>query len=264
MKGSSAFLKARVFIPIILSCFIIIINPERIRDSFRRFIIPIELVGGKIRASGTHLNEALKDNIILRRENERLKKEIVLLHHKYAKQEGIINENKRLRDILSYKEKKKFKMIVANPLSLSSSLISSNLIIDRGKNDGIKKGLCVVSLSEGKEVFIGRVIDVFEESSLVLLTTDPAFLLPARLERTREKGLLVGLKEKMELKFIPRESPVILKEPVITIADEVIPQDILIGYVFNIPKERGGLFKKIFVQPAISFSRLEEVLVLVP
>ncbi|MEW6681255.1 MAG: rod shape-determining protein MreC, partial [bacterium] len=181
---------------------LIIVNPEGLRDSLRRFIIPIEALGGRIKGASSHLNEAIKDNIMLKEENKKLKEEIVLLLDRYAKTEGIIKENKRLRAILSYKEKRGFSIIVANTLGFSPSLFNSTIIIDRGRESGIKKGSCVLSLFKGKEVFLGRVIDVFSSSSLVLLVTDPAFLLPVRLEKTKEKGLLTGLNNKMELKFI--------------------------------------------------------------
>ncbi len=262
--GSITFFKVRVFIPIILSLSFIIINPEKLRDSIRRYIIPIELLGGKIRGGCSHLNEAIKDNIILRGEKEKLKEEITLLLHKYTKADTLLLENKRLREILIFKEKTGFKSIIANILSFDSSAISSTIIIDRGQEEGIKKGSCILSIFKGREVFIGRVIDVFPSSSLVLLVTDPGLLLPVRLKITREKGLLTGLKDKMELKFIERESPVMLKEPVITIQDEFTPADILVGYVLSVSPKKGGLFKKIFVKPAASFSRLEEVLILVP
>ncbi|MEW6103547.1 MAG: rod shape-determining protein MreC [bacterium] len=262
--GIKAFLKVRVFIPIALSFLIIIINPEKLRDSFRRVIIPIELLGGKIRGASSHFNEAVKDNIRLTKEKEELKREIVLLTFKYAKQDEILQENKRLREILNFKEKTNFKPIIANTLGFSSSAISSTIIIDRGLKDGIKKGFSVVCLFKEKEVFIGRVIDVFPLSSLVLLITDPEFFLPVRLKVTREKGLLEGQKDKMELKFIENKIPVRQKESVLTVQDEFIPDDILIGYVDNISSKKSGLFRKVFVKPAISFSRLEEVLVLVP
>ncbi|MEW6006618.1 MAG: rod shape-determining protein MreC [bacterium] len=254
----------RIFAPIVLSFLIVIINPERLRGSFRKAIIPIELLGGKIRGVSSHFNEAMKDNIRLTREKEELKKEIALLLHKYAKAEEIIKENKRLRNILSYKEKTGFNPIIANTLGFSSDAISSTIIIDKGLSDGIKKGSSVVCLFKEREVFIGRVIDVFSQSSLVLLATDPLFSIPARLDVTREKGLLVGQKGKMELKFIENKIPVMLKEPVITVQDELTAQGILIGYVDRVSSKKSGLFRKVFVRPAVSFSSLEEVLVFVP
>lgn len=262
--GIKAFSKIRVFIPIILSLFFIIINPPSLRDILRRFIIPFQLIGVKIKASGMHLNSAMKDNIMLRAENERLRKKILLQLSRYAKLDEVFLENQRLREILAFKEKAQFSFLVANILSLDPSFYSSTIIIDRGKEDGIKKGSFVISLFKGKEVvIIGRVYNTFSSSSLVFLTTDPQFLIPGRLKNSRERGLLVGLKDKMELKFIERQTAVMPGEPVVTVADSFTPQDILIGYVEDIKKE-SGLFKKVFVKPACSFSKLEEVLVLMP
>lgn len=262
--GIKAFSKIRVFIPIILSLFFIIINPDGLKDILRRFIIPFQLIGVKIKASGMHLNSAMKDNIMLRTENERLRKKILLQLSRYAKLDEVFLENQRLREILAFKEKAQFSFLVANIISLDPSPHSSTIIIDRGRKDGIKKGSWVISLFKGKEVVvIGRVHNTFSSSSLVLLTTDPQFLIPGRLKNTREKGLLVGLKDKMELKFIERQTPVAIGEPVITVADSLTPQDIIIGYVKDV-SHTSGLFKKVFVKPACSFSKLEEVLVLVP
>lgn len=256
-----AFLKIRifVFIPIILSLSLLIINPIGVREISRRAIIPLRLIGAKIKG----FNPPMGNNITLEEENERLKRENAFLLHRYAKIDEVFLENQRLRNLLAFKEKTQFNVIVANTLSFSSSFFSPTIIIDRGSNDGIKRGFSVVSHFKGKEVFVGRVFRVFPTSSIVLLTTDPGFLIPGRLKNSREKGLLTGQMDKMEFKFIERQTHVFLGEPVITIGDAITPDGILIGYVKEI-KEGLGLFKNVFTKPAMPFSSLEEVLVLVP
>ncbi len=257
------FSRVRVFTPIFLSIIIIILNPEELRDAIKRCVIPIEVISAKIKGSGAILSESVKDNIKLSLEKKELEKQISLLSFQYAKHKELFLENERLREILKYKEKTKFNIIIGKILGHDPSPLSSTIVIDRGSDDGVKKKQGVISLIDGRNVFIGRMIDVFPQSSIVLLTTDPGLSLPVRLEVSRTRGLLVGKKHGMELKFIPSQLDILDKEPIVTLAGTYIPEGLLIGHVESLSPKRRGLFRKIAVKPAFSPYKLEEVLIFV-
>ena len=76
-------------------------------------------------------------------------------------------------------------------------------------------------------------------------------------------GVVEGAGERMcELKFITRETPLKVGDVAITSGmDRVFPKGLVVGTVSEVNVQSGGLFQTVEVKPAVDFSRLEEVLV---
>jgi rod shape-determining protein MreC len=257
------FKKVRIPVIFLLAIILLITNPISIRKTLRSVLIPIETLGAKLRGSSGSLYSALKENERLAKENAGLETEIGRLADKLASKEDVFRENVRLREILDYKEKLGRKIIVANILGYDPTSILSTIVIDRGTDDGVRKGLCVVTIKGEKELLLGRIIDLFSGSSIVLLITDKSSLIPAMLAETCEKGILVGEQEGLSLSFIESHIDPKSKEDVVTLEDRDIPGGILIGKVGKIGPKKMGLFREIKVVPGFDISKLREVLVIV-
>ena len=66
------------------------------------------------------------------------------------------------------------------------------------------------------------------------------------------------------MKYVTRTEPVILNDLVITSGlGNIYPKGLVVGSVSKIERESYGITQKIEVRPAVDFSRLEEVVVLV-
>ncbi|MDI6752659.1 MAG: rod shape-determining protein MreC [bacterium] len=257
------FKKVKILAIILLAIILLITNPTSIRKTLQAIAIPIETLGAKLRGSSGSLYNALKENERLKKENERLKSQTGRLADKLARKEEVSRENERLREILDYKEKVGRKIVVANLLGYDPASLLSTIIIDRGTDDGLRKGLCVVTIKEEKELLLGRIIDVFHSSSIVLLVTDKSSLIPVMLVETGEKGILVGADGEPSLAFIESHIDPKPKEDVITIEDRDIPSGILIGKLGKIGPKKIGLFREIKVRVGFDISQLREVLVIV-
>lgn len=257
------FKKVKIPAIFLLAIILLITNPTPIRKTLQAILIPIETLGAKMRGSSGSLYSALKENEMLARENERLKTETGRLADKLASKEEVFRENERLRGILDYKEKRGRKITVADVLGYDPASLLSTIIINRGTDDGVRKGLCVVTIKEGQELLLGRVIDIFPSSSIVLLVTDKSSLIPAMLAETCEKGVLVGEQGNLSLSFIESHIDPKPKEDVVTVETGDIPSGILIGEVGKVGPKKMGLFREIRVRPGFDISKLREVLVIV-
>ncbi|MDP4381189.1 hypothetical protein QSH66_26675, partial [Escherichia coli] len=74
-----------------------------------------------------------------KKENDKLKAEI----DEYSK---LKEENERLQKVLNFKdEKNNYDYIGTNIIGISGDSILNGYIVDRGKDDGIEKGMVVIS-----------------------------------------------------------------------------------------------------------------------
>ncbi|PIV99869.1 MAG: rod shape-determining protein MreC, partial [Deltaproteobacteria bacterium CG17_big_fil_post_rev_8_21_14_2_50_51_6] len=82
-------------------------------------------------------------------------------------------------------------------------------------------------------------------------------------QRSRERGMVKGFSEKeCRLDYVPAAGDIIVEDMVVTSGlDGIFPKGIPIGRVSAIEESESGLFMNIRIKPEVSFSSIEEVLV---
>ena len=135
------------------------------------------------------------------------------------------------------------------------------VIINRGSNDGILRGMPVVT----DQGLVGRVDAVIADAARVQLITDPASNVNVRLENAQTDASLVGsVTGDLELELIPQETNVEAGDLVLTSGlGGGYPPDLIVGQVVNIRARDFDLFQQATVQPVVDFNRLQIILVIV-
>jgi rod shape-determining protein MreC len=110
---------------------------------------------------------------------------------------------------------------------------------------------------------VGRLIGVTSHYAKVLLILDRNSSVDALVQRSRSRGILVGLGDgRCSLRYVQRNDDVQVGDQVITSGmGGVFPKGILLGQVEKVQRGDAGLFQTVDVTPVVDFSRLEEVLV---
>jgi rod shape-determining protein MreC len=210
---------------------------------------------GKIRGVWTHyfaLQDTEKENEALRVENDALKLTISQLQGRAA-------EADRLAALLSFKQShEKVPIVGGRVIAASAGTASRTVEIDRGERDGIRRNMAVIT----PDGAVGKVIEVYRDTSQVLLLTDKEGGAGAMLVDTRTQGPVGGTGEPtMLMKYVATEENVPVGEKIVTSGmDKIFPRDIPIGTVVEV--KAGNPFKQIRVQPAAKLDRLETVIVL--
>ena len=115
------------------------------------------------------------------------------------------------------------------------------------------------------EGVVGRVIRVSSRQSRVLLVTDASSALAVLVQRNRTRGVCRGRGDALTFDFALRQEDIAVGDQIVTSGTGgVFPKGLAVGVVTQLTKEEFGLFQSIVVSPAVDFSRLEEVLVLLP
>ncbi len=135
------------------------------------------------------------------------------------------------------------------------------VIINRGSNDGILRGMPVVT----NQGLVGRVDAVIADAARVQLITDPASNVNVRLQNADTEASLVGsVTGDITLELVPQETSVEAGDLVLTSGlGGGYPPDLIVGQVINIRTRDFDLFQQATVQPVVDFNLLQIVLVIV-
>src|SRR6202162_3964438 len=220
---------------------------------------PFERAGnhgiGHLRETWRHyfaLQNASRENEQLRKENDELKMQVNQLQSKAS-------EADRLALLLNFhKSHENVPMLGARVIATSAGTASATIVLDRGSKDHIKKNMGVIT----PEGVVGKVVEVFENTSEVLLLTDKDSGVGAMLGNSRVQSPVGGAGEPLlVMKYVANDDTVNVGERVVTSGmDKIFPRDLPIGTITDI--KPGNPFKSIRIRPSADLERLEEVIVL--
>ncbi len=144
--------------------------------------------------SGTWL-DVKAENEKLREENAKLKALIPLLQQYEA-------ENKDLRGLTKYKDDSTLSFLTTHVIGQPGGGFTNSAIVTAGARDGVRKDM--IALTE--DGVAGRVIEVGEWSSRILLLNDMNFRLPVQLEEGGQPAILAGEGEgPLKLLYLAKE-----------------------------------------------------------
>ncbi|MGE4543727.1 MAG: rod shape-determining protein MreC [Pedobacter sp.] len=193
------------------------------------------------------------------RENDRLFDENRWLRNKLDQVSEIRLENQRLSALLALREQLDMPTLPARVIAEDATSLFQTVIIDRGLEDGLHEGLPVM-VPEG---VVGRIIRCSGRQSRVLLATDASSAMAVLVQRSRARGICRGRGQSLTLDFALTKEDIVTGDRIITSGNGgIFPKGLAVGTVSLIQTNELDLFQSVVVSPAVNFSRLEEVLVL--
>jgi rod shape-determining protein MreC len=158
-------------------------------------------------------------------------------------------ENDSLRALLKMTPSPRVSFISAPVIADASSGFVRGIIALAGREHGVVKGQAAM-VGNG---MVGRVQDVGERVSRIMLLTDINSRLPVLIERTRDQAVLAGNNSDFpDLNYLPRDADVKVGDRVVTSGvGGAFPPGVPVGEVADI------VDGKIFVQPFADLGRLE-------
>lgn len=171
-------------------------------------------------------------------------------------------ENERLRELLDYRNEQDNNLLLARVIGRDPSNWFQAIRLNRGAADGIRTNMPVV-LPSG---LVGRVLDVAEHSSTVLLITDPQGGVGTLVQETRTPGVVKGNLDRtghLVMSYLTREHTIEPGQAVVTSGlGEVFPSGIPVGRIIEVQNDPSGLTQTAEIVPMVDFNRLEEVYII--
>jgi len=234
-------------------------NP--IRESLTGVIAPLQLVFTRAASPVLDLVASFRARSDLQQENAELKEQIAALRAEVVQLSEAQYENEDLRRQLGFKSAvPSFQLIAAEVIGRDPSAYLHYLLIDRGAEDGIRKGMPVLTDAG----LVGRVSRVNRGSSQVMLLTDPESSVAAYIQRSRATGVVQGqLQQELVMRYILQDETVVVGDVVLTSGmGGSLPKRLVIGQVVEVRRNDVDMHQEALVQPAVDMESLEQVMVL--
>jgi rod shape-determining protein MreC len=189
-----------------------------------------------------------------------LTREVNALKSRVVGLDEVAAENRRFASLLGFKNRSMFSSEAALVVARDPSAWNSSLMIDKGSRDAIKPGMPVVNALG----VVGKVAEVAETKSKVILMTDPGFSVAVVNQRSRESGLLSGsLSGKCRLYYLPEDADIQVGDELVTSSiSTAFPAGLIVGTVTDVYPGSEGESPRAIVKPAVEVAKVEEVLVI--
>lgn len=193
------------------------------------------------------------------RENERLRAENRRLRAEYKTHSELRLANQRLQKLLGLRQEAGLNAVGARVIGEDASSLFRTVVIDKGRRDGLREGLPVI-VAEG---VVGRIIRCAEREARVLLVTDASSAMAVLVQRSRARAICRGHGNGLSMDYALLQEDIVPGDLVLTAGTGgIFPKGLPVATVLRIDESKYGLFQTIRLVPAVDFSRLEEVLVL--
>jgi rod shape-determining protein MreC len=198
-------------------------------------------------------------NQIEKLEAENAKLKIDLLNRKNADA-----QLEQLKDILDLAGIAGYKVVNAKVISQGSSQsFSQTLTIDSGSKAGIRKNMTVLS----QYGIAGVVKDVYPNSALIQLASDPAFKIGARVAGSQQIGILSGQGNRSAtLQLLDNSTTVSVGDVLLargSSSNRPFVPGVPLGYVSRVDNSAGAIAQSAVVRYYTNFSTLGVVAVVV-
>lgn len=201
----------------------------------------------------------------LKEENAELKTQLRKTEQELRDAAVAIDENKRLRSLLSIKERNRsFEFEVAEVIARSPGEWATEISLDKGSNHGVEVDDLVIT-EDGMVGYVSNVTPTYCDVTTVVDTNMQA---GALITRTREVGIAEGdytlmSEGNLKLSYLEPDSGVVIGDTVETSGrGGVFPKGIMIGTVERIVPEENGISNYAVVKPFIDVEKVTNVFII--
>jgi rod shape-determining protein MreC len=200
------------------------------------------------------VNTLSQQNIALENEVSQLQSQILELQQQ-------LGETQILYALLDFaRSKPENKYVAASVIGRDPSPFLSYIIIDHGSDDGIRKGMPVVT----QQGLVGKVDAVTATAARIQLVTDPGSVVNVTLKDANVEGQVDGsVTGDLSLQRVSASAS--LTEGDLAITNGLggsYPSDIVVGQILSPTKGENDLFQTASVQPVVDFTNLKAVLII--
>ena len=245
---------------IIFSIFLLIIG--KIDDSFlvkfKSKILDIsstvlEVIGKPVNSISTSIN-GISNFLFIYSQNTNLKYENEELYKWKDLAQKLLEENKELKQLLNSVNNLPGNYVTAKIISNSAGNYIKTITINVGKNDGVLLGNAVVN----NWGMVGRIVELGNKASRVLLTTDINSQIPIYFERSKYRAILIGKNsDLLEIKFLKNRVNLMDQDRLITSGEGgLLPRGLVVGTYY---KEINRSANKIQILPTKNWDRFNNL-----
>jgi rod shape-determining protein MreC len=202
-----------------------------------------------------------RDVVALRQRNAELEADVARLQAQVVQLQTSVSEADALAALVNFsRTNPENSYTAASVIGRDPSPFLRYIIIDKGSNNGLLRGMPVVT----DQGLVGRVDAVISSAARVQLITDTSSAVNIRLEKAKKEAILTGtVSGDITLDLVPQD--VVLEAGDLVLTSGLgggFPPDLIVGQVLNVRKRDADLFQQAIVQPVVDFTQLKIVLII--
>ena len=194
----------------------------------------------------------------LKTENDSLKRQLADAQIAVQQQRALADRARGLQQLLELRDRSNLKTTAAQIIGDAPTPDFRTITIDKGTLHGLKTDMAVLAPAG----VVGRVIKPTARSAIVQLLIDRNAAAGVIIERSRAQGVAMGAGDgRLRLEYMSEAFDVAVGDEVVTSGiDNIYPKGFAVGKIDSIEKS-GAAYRRISIKPAVDFSALEEVLI---
>ena len=194
----------------------------------------------------------------LKSQNDALTRDLEAAQIALQQQRALADRTRSLERLLDLRDRSKLNTLAAEIIAAGATPDFRTLTIDKGTREGVRADMAVIAPAG----VVGRVVMPSTRAAKVQLLVDRNAAAGALIERSRAQGVVTGGgDDRLRMDYVSEVADVIVGDLVVTSGiDGIYPKGYVIGQVESVVKS-GNAYKTITVRPAVDFTSLEEVLV---
>tara|TARA_R100000935_G_scaffold524_1_gene1876 strand:- start:137 stop:997 length:861 start_codon:yes stop_codon:yes gene_type:complete len=204
---------------------------------------------------------SLQSKETLRRENMQLRSQLIHAQAKLQQQDYILAQNARLQGILSTTRPEQFDLNLAQVIGTDTNLLRQIVVLNKGDQDGVQVGQTVID----ENGILGQIINVYPNTSRLLLITDEQQSVAVTVKRTGQRAIVTGqgIPTSLSLEYVFKTSDVRVGDELVSSGlGGRIPAGYRVGRITHIEDTQADNFRSIDVIPAANFVDNAYVLIL--
>jgi rod shape-determining protein MreC len=231
-----------------------------VRDAARTVLQPVGTAVDYVLTPVGNVVGGILDFGRVRRENAKLRDQLAQAHSEVEAAQDAKSELQRMKDELNFSSTGDIPSVAARVTAASPGLLQITIEIDKGKDDGIVKGMPVVSGG----ALVGRIQRATKNSSTVQLLTDPSLSVGVRIASTGDLSVATGDDRDLVMSLVEPNTEIHVGDAVVTsgLQQSEYPPGLPVGTVRSAKKDEAGLTQSVRVRPLVNLRRLSFVRVL--
>ncbi len=202
-----------------------------------------------------------RDVVVLRQANAQLQSEVSRLQAQVVQLQNSVSEADALAALVNFsRSNPENSYSAASVIGRDPSPFLRYIIIDKGSNQGLRRGMPVVT----DQGLVGRVDAVINSAARVQLITDIGSAVNVRLDKAKKEAILIGtVSGDLALDLVTQDVTIAAGDLVLTSGlSGGYPADLIVGQVLNTRKRDSDLFQQAVIQPVVDFTKLKIVLII--
>lgn len=245
------------------------IDLSKTEKTIGKIITPIEKFFYSGNKKVTGFFGSIKNIGTMKEENEELKIKIIELEEKNRNYEDLIAKSDHLKNEAELMKNTKHNLTPAQVTGKEPGNWFNRFTIDKGQEDGVKKGDTVIQAIETEEKIIqeglvGRVVEVGDTWSKVISVIDENNKVAFKVIRTQDGGMISdNTNNKLNGYLFDTKADIMKGDKLFTSGlGGIFKKEIYIGEITDVIKKDEDLMKTIKVEPVIDFNGIYKVFII--